>query len=338
MKSIILLLGCVLLSVSGQDVIIENPILTYWGDWHEWHNCSEGQYVHGMKLMTHEYQTPLYDDTALNGIRFYCGEAGWSSIDEYVQSGIGDYGVFQLDFLCPIGQFMTGFQMRSEESQNLLDDTAGNNLRMFCNGEVNAYIQGDGLDVGVWTSARHCPTGSAICGISTQIEVSGSADDTSLNNFQAKCCPISNPAKTCEPSDAWERIQICDNTHGSSPKVCKFEKRIGVAYSHKRSNKPSERIFYNNAGYKLDNQMISELSQNIQRKMTNSKTINWEKETGFYTMEDAQIDQISIPAHSHVTLYQAVSQCGIFSASSNKFKKVLVNSLSKSETVSYITV
>jgi len=339
MKSIIFVLGCVLLSsISGQDIILENPILTYWGDWYEWQNCSEGQYIHGMRLMTHEYQTILYDDTALNGIRLYCGEPGWSSIDEHVQSGIGDYGTFQLNFMCPIGGFMTGFQMNSEEAQNLLDDTAGNNIRMFCNGETSAYIQGDGLEIGTWTAARHCPAGAALCGISTQIEASGTTDDSSLNNFKVKCCPITNPAKTCEPSDAWERVKICDNTKGSSPKACKFEKRVGVAYSHKMSSKPSERTFYNNAGYKLDDQMISELSQNIQSKMTSSNTINWEMETGFYTMENAVIDEISIPAHSHMTLYQAVSQCGIFSASSNTYKKVLTNKLSKSETVSYIKV
>jgi len=338
MKSIIFFLGCVILSINGQETILESPILTYWGDWHEWQNCSEGQYVHGIKLMTHEYQTILYDDTALNGIRFFCGTPAWETVDEYVQSGLGDYGVFQNDFLCPIGGFMTGFQMRSEENQNLLDDMAGTNLRLFCNGETSAYIQGDGLDYGVWTAARHCPAGQAISGISTQVEASGTDDDTSLNNFKARCRTIMNPATTCEPLDSWERVQICDNTKGSSPKVCKYEKRIGVAYSHKKSNTPSERTFYNNAGYTLDDQIISELSQNIQSKLTSSNTINWAQETGFYTMENAVNSQFSIPAHSHVTLYQAVSQCGIFSASSNKFKKVLINNLSKSETVSYITV
>jgi len=230
----------------------------------------------------------------------------------------------------------SGFQMRSEEAQNLLDDTAGNNLRIFCNGEQNSYVQGDGLELGIWTAVRHCPMGSALCGLSTQVEASGTADDSSLNNFKAKCCQITNPAKTCEPSENWDKIQICDN-RGSSPKVCKFEKRVGVAYSHKLSNKPSERTFYQNAGYTLDSQMISDLSQNIQSKMTSSKTINWAKETGFYAQESATLDQITIPANSHVTIYQAVNECGIFSVSSNKYKQVLVNNLSKSEVVSHFS-
>jgi len=337
---LVLLISFALLGIStGQEVILESPILTYWGDYHPWENCSEGEYVFGMQLKNHEYQGPFYDDTALNGIRFFCGPPGWTEITESIESGSEFYGVWGQQFLCPTGGYISGFQLRSEEDQNLLDDSAANNLRMFCNGEQSSYMQGDGLDFGVFTTARHCPAGQAFCGISTQVEIAGTDDDTSLNNFMVKCCAIPSPAETCKPTEKWEKIQICDNSKGNTQKSCKFEKRVGVSYSHKPSSKPSERQFYENAGYSIDEQVISTLSHNIQSKLSkSSKTIDWQKEKSFYVQENAVEGLTDLPANSRVILYQAVSDCGIYSVMSNKLKKVVINNVSKSEIATFIDI
>jgi hypothetical protein len=234
---------------------------------------------------------------------------------------------------------MTGFAMRSEEAQQLLDDMAGCNMRVYCNGEKNAYIQADGLEYGIWTAARHCPDGQAICGIQTQVEAAGTDDDTSLNNFRAKCCPIPSPAKTCSPSESWEKIQICDNTKGTSAKACKFEKRVGSGYSPKGPNIASEIEFYKNAGHSINANLLADLKENVQSKLQKSSInqVTW-SEMSFETQDKNVVSngKIYFPAGSKVTLYQAITDCGIFTIRSNKLKQVIT--LDGDDKVSYLSI
>lgn len=65
--------------------------------------------------------------------------------------------------------------MRSEMYQTILiDDTAANNLRMFCND--GSQREGDGTNFGRWTQEKFCGPREVICGIRTQVDHSDSCN------------------------------------------------------------------------------------------------------------------------------------------------------------------
>ncbi|CAG7643022.1 unnamed protein product, partial [Allacma fusca] len=49
-------------------------------------------------------------------------------------------------------------------------------------------LEGDAEPWGEWYGFRICPAGHVICGIQTQVEEVGTADDTTLNNIKLGCC------------------------------------------------------------------------------------------------------------------------------------------------------
>ena len=156
-------------------IILTSPQVTNWGSWREWEYCPAGSYVIGMQLKTHSYQGIWTDDTGLNAIKFYCDEIGSKKSDTPIVSAQGDYGSFGNNYFCD--GVATGFQLRSEGSQSVFaDDTAANNLRLYCNGADTDYIEGDGERFGDWTIPQKCSKKQAICGIQSQIEGSGTGD------------------------------------------------------------------------------------------------------------------------------------------------------------------
>lgn len=153
-------------SVDG-NTTLESPQVTSWGTWGQWEFCPSGSYVSGMQLKTEEYQGAFSDDSALNGIRLYCGPIG--GITDYskpITSSVGASGEYSRQFMC--NGPATGFQLRSEKDLGWYnDDTAASNLRLYCDGKA---VEGDGVSWGDWTAVQNCPAKSAICGIRTQVE------------------------------------------------------------------------------------------------------------------------------------------------------------------------
>jgi len=151
------------------EFILESPKVTNFGEWQAWENCPQDTYVVGMQLKNHPYQGPFGDDSALNGIRFFCDKIGSMNKEISITSGLGQWGSFGQEFFCNKG-VVTGFQLRSAERQ-IVDDSAANNLRIYCNrNQHQEFIEGDGLDLtSSWTEARHCFDKQAICGIQTQV-------------------------------------------------------------------------------------------------------------------------------------------------------------------------
>jgi len=342
MKSLIALISlCILGESLAADLIIESPITTDWGDWHPWENCSSGQYVHGMRLKTEEYQGILEDDTALNGIRLYCDYPGSWGNQRYITSAESLWGYWGNDYFCygPV----TGFQIRSEPYLGSGDDTATNNVRIFCNDNRDDYIQGDGTDYGFWTNARHCNTRQAFCGISVQIEPQQQSDDTASNNFRIKCCDIASPVEECTPTDEWKRILICDNSEGSKPKVCKYEQRVGSGYSHQRDpERPFAKEYYKKVGFTLEEDLPL-LQKNLRDTLSGAQeelALDWAgiKDKRVWGLEKATLGSIEAPPHSRLSLYQAVGNCGIYSTHTHKMKRVIQHSLTKAEKVSYFEI
>jgi len=189
--------GAILTEAKG---LLSSPRATDWGEWGDWDNCPERNgaqtYVMGMRLKTEPAQGPG-DDTALNGIRFMCGvlkerQKVLHSPDRQIESSVGGWGTWGVSYECPDG-YAVGFQLRSEITQENHDDTAANNLRIFCsNTGTLSYLEGSGLSWGEWTDAQFCPYGWAMCGIKTQVEASKghAVDDTALNNLDVRCCRV----------------------------------------------------------------------------------------------------------------------------------------------------
>jgi len=94
----------------------------------------------------------------------------------------GDWG--KLD-LCPPGQYVVGFALKSEKNRGVHDDTALNGVRLRCNGggTVASTVQ----KWGHWTPEQVCH-GGAVYGFQIQIEsVRGVKDDTAANNVNLVC-------------------------------------------------------------------------------------------------------------------------------------------------------
>lgn len=157
--------------------VLYSPRVTDWGEWGDFEYCPENTFVRGMRLKTEAAQGPG-DDTSLNGITFMCGFIGepqrvLHSHSRQIQSLVGKWGTNGVSYECPEG-YAVGFQLRSEPSQKHHDDTAANNLRIFCstsalNNNVS-YLEGSGLSWGDWTEPQLCKYGKAMCGIRTQVE------------------------------------------------------------------------------------------------------------------------------------------------------------------------
>jgi len=162
----------VLLCAAGNgrsEMTLTSPQVTNWGEWKDWEFCPLDSYVVGMQIKNLGYQGIFKDDTALNGIKFYCDTIGSNTNEVTIASGTDEWGSFGREFYCE--GVATGFQLRSEKPQSFLaDDSAANNLRLYCNQKKEEFLEGDGLDFGDWTATQHCFTKQAICGIQTQVE------------------------------------------------------------------------------------------------------------------------------------------------------------------------
>ena len=56
--------------------VLKSPLVTNWGQWTTWSNCSSNQFVIGMQLKVEGDKGTFGDDTALNGIRLICAPIG----------------------------------------------------------------------------------------------------------------------------------------------------------------------------------------------------------------------------------------------------------------------
>lgn len=153
----------------SQSLELRSPQITNWGDWALFDDCPDGEFITGMQLKTQSYQGGLKDDSALNGIKFFCGSLGSKSNQVSVLSGEGSLGDFGQEYFCEGAA--TGFQLRSEKYQTVFaDDTAANNIRLFCNSNSSTLVEGDGLGFGDWTAAQGCFKKQALCGYSSQVD------------------------------------------------------------------------------------------------------------------------------------------------------------------------
>lgn len=182
-------LAALALCGTANALVIESPLATNWGTWQPWVFCPAGMFAHGVKIRVQKDQGPAGDDTGVNNIALLCDYPG--SYNEVTAVVIPDapgntQGTWGRAILCH-GR-VTGFQLRVEEPlPGNGDDTATNNIRIFCDDDRDDFLEADGNPLGRWTNARHCDTRQAFVGISVQIEPRVAGDNTSLNNIRVEC-------------------------------------------------------------------------------------------------------------------------------------------------------
>jgi hypothetical protein len=175
-----------------------------------------------LKTEPWEFYDGLFDDTCLNGVRFFCGTPGTSDYKAVLTSTVGDLGKWGKVFTCNGDGYMVGFMMRTvEQGTPLTDETAANNMRIMCAGSSSGFMELDGEGWGEWTNPRICEQTEYVCGLQTQVEppqgasksieflnnkiivfqlvirlhgvvccLSTGVDDTGLNNIRVECCDL----------------------------------------------------------------------------------------------------------------------------------------------------
>ena len=150
----------------------------YWGNWGKAALCPAGEFVYGYSLKSEPDQHGG-DDTALNGIRLFCGPYTNATSKRTMKTSLeGPWG----DWLDPedCGRYpVIGFDMKIEGDQHGGDDTAANELRLFCM-KGKRYIHAKTW--GEWTDPLICPKEMAVIGFKTRVEGNQRGrDDTALN-------------------------------------------------------------------------------------------------------------------------------------------------------------
>jgi len=153
----------ILLSATAQHIV--SPPVTDWGDWGYFDNCPNGTAARGFQLKTEPFKGPLVDDTALNAIRFFCGNP-LDPNTRIITSALGSWGIWGNTYACGQDGFIVGFQLRVERPGLVQDETATNNARFICSNmeDPNNYIEGDGLNFGSWGRCRDAIKGMPFAG------------------------------------------------------------------------------------------------------------------------------------------------------------------------------
>ena len=171
--------GCYFYEPTGVELTHEGV----WGDWGDWEDCPNGGYVTSFKEKV-EGHSSTSDDSGLNSVCLICsqGEEVCSS-----QGAWGDWGDESDE--CKEGFSGSNLKFEAERHGGVKDETAGNDLRLMCNGEE--VYAGNGGNFGEWEpNNQNCPSGQVICGIKTRVEQPRGIwhDDSALNGVSLKCC------------------------------------------------------------------------------------------------------------------------------------------------------
>lgn len=169
----------------GEMVTISNG---HWGTWRQADMCLPGTYARAVAVRV-ESNRGSGDDTALNGIALWCTDAEGKK-GNIATSHVGYWGTWG-DFTpsCSIqGDFIRAASLKLEGKRGSKDDTAANNIGVFCSNSPIHVAPTNGGKWGVWSTTQSCPQNQFVCGIKTRIEGKQDGDDTTLNGVKFQCC------------------------------------------------------------------------------------------------------------------------------------------------------
>ncbi|KAK4291769.1 hypothetical protein Pmani_035424 [Petrolisthes manimaculis] len=97
-----------------------------WGDWMGKRECPSGQVLTGLRMKSEEDQGNFVDDTAANDLDMQCSHSTFT-----LNGGGNHWGYWSTWASCPEGWAICGLETRVE-SESAGDDTALNDVRMYC--------------------------------------------------------------------------------------------------------------------------------------------------------------------------------------------------------------
>jgi hypothetical protein len=186
------------------------------GDWGSWascpSNCPEGSFAYGLRLKVDPWTPAVFvDETAVNAVRLNCNNrvsGAWTANAESTVSGWGSWWDISM---CPGGTNVPLVGGKAEyESPGHSDETTLNHLWGRCGATTASDLPVQGASgYGSWRTPVDCPTGTAVCGITTRVESNQGVlgDDTALGGVRYECCrfcPVGQtacgPGVTCLPT------------------------------------------------------------------------------------------------------------------------------------------
>lgn len=161
----------VVLTIVNADHILQSPLVTNFGHWGEFENCTDGLLVTGFQLKVEAHRRRP-DNTAVNAIKMFCGNIIFKSVQD-ISSFRGPFGRYQKPQYCTT--YAEGFQLMSQTYQGRnKDDVAAVNFKLLCadGQELEGFREPSGhvYRSSAYTQAQMCEPGQGICGIQTQVE------------------------------------------------------------------------------------------------------------------------------------------------------------------------
>eukprot|EP00727_Mastigamoeba_balamuthi_P000369 m51a1_g10329 putative C-tail anchored protein (445) ;mRNA; f:91041-92510 len=208
---------------ASQDVPTSplGPVINFtgvWGSWGPWDHCPLGTVAVGMSAKS---QHDKEKDTAgMTAIRLYCQAPGDSSpradLPKGPVSSKGHKGHWdETPTFCPDNYYVAGFVLRWLPDQGpQADNSAVNQIRFFCRdwrGRAWASSALGRTEHGTWNTTLWCPNGTAVAGLSTQLQEEPKGDkggdDTGLNGVafeclasRKSCAAIGGPDECADPA------------------------------------------------------------------------------------------------------------------------------------------
>lgn len=320
-RLIILILNAVFFknSNSNHELVswISTPRTTKFEDSGSPEICTTNSWVGGMRLKIDSTQG-WRDDKGLNAIQLHCVKMDWI-YSGHITSASGPWGDYQKSKFCPHG-FATGYQLRSEIEA--IDDFGVVDFKLKCtnfDGTTSYVINSEyALPWDTCCSEQNCPSKTAVCGLSTQVEVNqgnGRYDCTSsLNNVKLACCKIPDPAETCELEIKWKTVTVCPEAR----KMCEIKLRTGFVENKKLSKFAK---FYKQLGFAIDFQFVQ---KTFKMKAKNNATylINGKSLESIIGDTIIYQNKVSLQLNCEGMMQQLIVMCGSYKAYTKEYRCV----------------
>ena len=179
--------------ILGSSILVPDR-LWGWGVFYYLEYCPRGSWAYGFKQRVEPNQGSG-DDTALNAVRLYCrtkDNANTGSVSSYD----GLWGSWSGGVFCDTpSRFMVSAAFKIEGG-SASDFTGANSFKSQCQDintltNANGYLEdNNGGPWGTWAGEDTCPSGTAICGISSFFyKPSGLfTDDLAMTGAVFVCC------------------------------------------------------------------------------------------------------------------------------------------------------
>ena len=119
----------------SEMIEFEGDSKSNWGEYGGMSYCPNGTFVKGFSLKVEPKTTLGIDETAVNDFRAVCGDYYTPLVSTNGQK----FGSFGNTAYCPGNSSVCGLSLKSEKPQGMADDTAVNDVVLYCCYQNNSY-------------------------------------------------------------------------------------------------------------------------------------------------------------------------------------------------------